>query len=101
MIGSIGLPIFVDVGLSVRLGSTQPRSIVVSFDRFTLDARLRAAILSAGYSTPTPIQDQAIPPILTGRDLIGIAQTGTGKTAAFVPPSRQHLATHPGRGGGG
>jgi ATP-dependent RNA helicase RhlE len=70
----------------------------VSFDRFTLDARIRAGIQSAGYSTPTPIQDQAIPPILTGRDLIGIAQTGTGKTAAFMLPILQHLATHPGRG---
>jgi ATP-dependent RNA helicase RhlE len=98
MIGSIGLPVLIDVGLSVRLGSTQPRSIVVSFDRFTLDARIRAGIRSAGYSTPTPIQDQAIPPILTGRDLIGIAQTGTGKTAAFMLPILQYLATHPGHG---
>jgi len=70
----------------------------VSFERFTLDARLRAGIQSAGYSTPTPIQDQAIPPILNGRDLIGIAQTGTGKTAAFMLPILQRLATQPGRG---
>jgi len=69
----------------------------VSFERFTLDARLRAGIQSAGYSTPTPIQDQAIPPILNGRDLIGIAQTGTGKTAAFMLPILQRLATQPGR----
>jgi ATP-dependent RNA helicase RhlE len=70
----------------------------VSFDRFTLDARIRAGIRSAGYATPTPIQDQAIPPILAGHDLIGIAQTGTGKTAAFMLPILQRLATHPGRG---
>ena len=70
----------------------------MSFERFTLDARLRAGIQSAGYSTPTPIQDQAIPPILNGRDLIGIAQTGTGKTAAFMLPILQRLATQPGRG---
>ena len=69
----------------------------MSFERFTLDARLRAGIQSAGYSTPTPIQDQAIPPILNGRDLIGIAQTGTGKTAAFMLPILQRLATQPGR----
>ena len=70
----------------------------MSFDRFTLDARIRAGIQSAGYSTPTPIQDQAIPPILNGRDLVGIAQTGTGKTAAFMLPILQRLATRPGRG---
>ena len=70
----------------------------MSFDRFTLDARIRAGIQSAGYATPTPIQEQTIPPILTGRDLIGIAQTGTGKTAAFMLPILQRLVTHPGRG---
>jgi len=70
----------------------------LSFDRFPLDARIRAGIQSAGYSTPTPIQVQAIPPILSGRDLIGIAQTGTGKTAAFMLPILQRLATQPGRG---
>ncbi len=70
----------------------------MSFDRFPLDARIRAGIQSAGYSTPTPIQLKAIPPILAGRDLIGIAQTGTGKTAAFMLPILQRLATQPGRG---
>jgi ATP-dependent RNA helicase RhlE len=70
----------------------------VSFDRFPLDARIRADIQSAGYSAPTPIQQQAIPPILSGRDLIGIAQTGTGKTAAFMLPILQRLTAHPGHG---
>ena len=70
----------------------------MSFDRFPLDAGIRAGIQSAGYSTPTPIQVQAIPPVLSGRDLIGIAQTGTGKTAAFLLPILQRLATQPGRG---
>ncbi|MCJ7511750.1 MAG: DEAD/DEAH box helicase [Anaerolineales bacterium] len=70
----------------------------MSFERFALDARLRDGIQAAGYTTPTPIQDQAIPPVLAGRDLIGIAQTGTGKTAAFMLPILQRLVTHPGRG---
>jgi len=69
----------------------------VSFKTFLLDERIRAGIQSAGYSTPTPIQLQAIPPILAGNDLIGIAQTGTGKTAAFILPILQRLVTHPGR----
>jgi ATP-dependent RNA helicase RhlE len=70
----------------------------VSFETFPLDERIHAGIQSAGYKTPTPIQEQAIPPILAGHDLIGIAQTGTGKTAAFMLPILQHLVTHPRRG---
>jgi superfamily II DNA/RNA helicase len=51
------------------------------------------AITDAGYSTPTPIQAQAIPVAMTGRDVLGIAQTGTGKTAAFVMPMISRLET--------
>ena len=51
-----------------------------------LSEPLLEALEKAGYSSPTPIQAKSIPPILMGRDLIGIAQTGTGKTAAFVLP---------------
>src|SRR3972149_4706170 len=98
MIGSLGLPVFVDGELGVRLGWSQPGSILLSFDPFSLDARIRAGIQTAGYSAPPPIQLQAIPPILAGRDLIGIAQTGTGKTAAFMLPILQRLTTHPGSG---
>ncbi len=53
------------------------------------------ALEAAGYDTPTPIQQQAIPALLQGRDLCGIAQTGTGKTAAFALPSLHHFATKP------
>jgi len=62
------------------------------FDSLSLHARLLQAVRDAGYSKPTPIQAQAIPPILAGRDVFGCAQTGTGKTAAFVLPMVQRLA---------
>ena len=56
-----------------------------------LDPRLQYAIADAGYAVPTPIQEKAIPFVLEGRDLIGCAQTGTGKTAAFMLPILDHL----------
>ena len=56
-----------------------------------LDQKLQRAISDAGYATPTPIQEKAIPYLLDGRDLIGCAQTGTGKTAAFMLPILDHL----------
>jgi len=67
----------------------------VNFNQFNLDSRLQAGIKRAGYSTPTPIQTKAIPAALTGRDLIGTAQTGTGKTAAFVLPILHRLLSGP------
>jgi ATP-dependent RNA helicase RhlE len=56
------------------------------FSDFQVSDAIKRNIASKGYITPTPIQDQAIPPILEGRDLIGMANTGTGKTAAFLIP---------------
>jgi superfamily II DNA/RNA helicase len=57
-----------------------------SFAELGLSAKVQAAIAAVGYITPTPIQSQAIPVAVTGRDVLGIAQTGTGKTAGFVLP---------------
>jgi ATP-dependent RNA helicase RhlE len=67
----------------------------VKFEHFDLDPRINAGIQSAGYSTPTPIQEQAIPLVLKGHDVLGLAQTGTGKTAAFMLPILQRLTTGP------
>ncbi|MFT6399387.1 MAG: ATP-dependent RNA helicase RhlE [Bradymonadia bacterium] len=70
----------------------------MSFKDLNLIPSLLDAIADAGYETPTPIQAQAIPPLLEGRDVLGCAQTGTGKTAAFSLPVLQHLAENPTQG---
>lgn len=72
----------------------------MSFEKFNLHPSIMAGVQALGYVTPTPIQLQAIPPIMQGRDLIGLAQTGTGKTAAYVLPILQRLMGSPrGRAG--
>ena len=63
----------------------------MSFESLGLRAELLRAVSENGYSIPTPIQQQAIPIILEGRDLMGGAQTGTGKTAGFTLPLLQRL----------
>jgi ATP-dependent RNA helicase RhlE len=63
----------------------------LNFEQFNLDSRLMQGIKYAGYETATPIQQAAIPAALRGRDIIGTAQTGTGKTAAFVLPILNRL----------
>ena len=67
----------------------------MNFEQFLFDPRIQAGIQAAGYVTPTPIQQQAIPVALAGRDLLGLAQTGTGKTAAFLLPILQRLTKGP------
>lgn len=66
---------------------------MIRFEELSLDPALLAAVRDAGYTAPTAIQAQAIPLVLAGRDVLGCAQTGTGKTAAFVLPLVQRLAT--------
>ncbi len=70
----------------------------MNFTDFAFHPRIAAAIDAAGYREPTPIQARAMRPILDGRDVLGQARTGTGKTAAFVLPILQHLVQKP-RGG--
>tara|TARA_R110002073_G_scaffold140253_10_gene290863 strand:+ start:23153 stop:24490 length:1338 start_codon:yes stop_codon:yes gene_type:complete len=65
---------------------------VTSFKDLPLIQPLQEALVAQGYTEPTPIQLQAIPPLLEGKDVLGCAQTGTGKTAAFSLPVLQHLA---------
>ncbi|HKI57052.1 MAG TPA: DEAD/DEAH box helicase [Trueperaceae bacterium] len=67
----------------------------MSFEPYRFDPRIGAGIAAAGYVSPTPIQEQALPPVLAGRDVLGLAQTGTGKTAAFVLPILQRLLDGP------
>ncbi|WP_018388214.1 DEAD/DEAH box helicase [Ancylobacter sp. FA202] len=67
---------------------------LISFNELGLAEPILKALAEANHTTPTPIQIQAVPQVLAGRDLIGIAQTGTGKTAAFALPILQHLVTN-------
>ena len=71
--------------------------MTTTFEALNLDPRILQALAEEGYTSPTPIQSQAIPSVLEGRDLLGIAQTGTGKTAAFGLPILHRLAAAGGR----
>lgn len=83
---------FVKAASAAQVEAYQPTHGFIDFD---LDLRLKANLLAKGYITPSPIQDQTIPAGLAGRDIIGIASTGTGKTAAFALPILQRLIIDP------
>ena len=63
----------------------------MQFDSLGLSAPILSAVNDSGYTTPSPIQAKAIPPVLEGRDVMAAAQTGTGKTAGFTLPILQRL----------
>ncbi|MGZ5100727.1 MAG: DEAD/DEAH box helicase, partial [Usitatibacter sp.] len=69
------------------------------FAALGLDPKLVSALTTLGYEEPTPIQKESIPPLIAGRDLLGQAATGTGKTAAFALPILQRIVNE-GRGQG-
>ncbi len=71
---------------------------VHTFQDFGLNEKLLANVLRHGYTEPTPIQDQAIPALMNGQDVVGVANTGTGKTAAFLLPLIHKLLTDPKQG---
>ncbi|GLQ34333.1 RNA helicase [Amylibacter marinus] len=73
----------------------KPKSDASAFGKLGLDPEIVKALGFMGYSDPTPIQQQAIPHVLNGKDLVGLAQTGTGKTAAFTLPLIQQLLLKP------
>ncbi|MGL5119262.1 MAG: DEAD/DEAH box helicase, partial [Plesiomonas shigelloides] len=69
--------------------------VATQFSELDLDPRLLAALKDKGYERPTAIQSEAIPAAMEGRDVMGSAPTGTGKTAAFLLPAIQHLLDYP------
>src|SRR3982750_4950753 len=71
---------------------TAAKGFSPSFAALGLEAALLTTLDTLGYEEPTPIQQEAIPPLLAGRDLLGQAATGTGKTAAFTLPLLQRLS---------
>ena len=71
----------------------------MKFSELKIEKNILKALREAGYDEPTPIQQKAIPPVLDGHDLMGCAQTGTGKTCAFSVPIIQRLARSEGKNG--
>ncbi|XP_065664936.1 ATP-dependent RNA helicase DDX42 isoform X2 [Hydra vulgaris] len=81
--------------LGLKVMGADPARPAISFGHFGFDDHLMGVIRSSNYSKPTPIQSQAVPVALSGRDIIGIARTGSGKTAAFVWPMLVHIMAQP------
>jgi ATP-dependent RNA helicase RhlE len=79
----------------VALGNKEKKGITMNFESFNLHPHIESGVRALGYTEPTPIQIQAIPSILQNKDVMAQAQTGTGKTAAFVLPILQRLMTDP------
>ena len=67
----------------------------MSFENLNLHPLILKAVIDSGYTTPTPVQAQAIPELIAGHDIMASAQTGTGKTAAFMLPALHRLAIDP------
>ncbi|HUF25928.1 MAG TPA: DEAD/DEAH box helicase [Gemmatimonadaceae bacterium] len=81
-----------ETGTAERAEARESAEALPGFDALGLDERLLGALTALGYEEPTPIQREAIPPLLQGRDLLGMAATGTGKTAAFALPLLHRLS---------
>lgn len=79
------------LGERIKISSPKEMDTMVTFADLNLPEEVLSAITEMGYETPTPIQEQSIPYLLDGRDILGIAQTGTGKTAAFGLPMLAHI----------
>ncbi|MFZ2152456.1 MAG: DEAD/DEAH box helicase [Microgenomates group bacterium] len=90
---------YIDTNLFIRKATPvvkiEETITVNSFADFGMDATLLANVVSKGYIKPTPIQDQTIPEVMKGRDVLGIANTGTGKTAAFALPLINEIIKNP------
>lgn len=86
--------------LAIRVSGFDVSRPVKTFEDLGFDSALMSAIAKQGYERPTPIQCQSCPIVLSGRDLIGIAKTGSGKTAAFVLPMMVHIMDQPELGKG-
>lgn len=91
---------YMDVDPKMLVKKAMPQESITyinkhSFSDFPLDSIIQRNIVNKGYKNPTPIQDQAIKPILEGKDVVGLASTGTGKTAAFLLPIIQKTIHNP------